>query len=330
MKTLLKNAREQKGLKTREVAQLLDIDQALISKFESGTRKPTKDQIQKLASLLDINFETLMIAWLKEKIIWEIGDEEFALKALKAAEAELLSRKEAVSKIISSQLEKLVLEIDQLKAKLKQSLPFNSFLIDKKLELNYNFESNHIEGNTLTFDEMRAVLDQGLTITGKTMREHLELINHQEAINHIKHLKQINSDINERELLAIHSLLLRGIPAETAGQWRPDANVKKNMDTFFHWYESHKKSVHPVILAAKSHSYLHQIQPFTIQNGCIARLFLNWILLQNGYCIANIKGDPENLKLYRNALESTNKEDFIQYIIQIQKESILDYMKLIG
>ena len=81
MKTLLKNAREKKGLKTREVAQLLGIDQALISKFESGSRKPTRDQVIKLASLLEIDLETIMVAWLKEKILYEIGQDEFALKA---------------------------------------------------------------------------------------------------------------------------------------------------------------------------------------------------------------------------------------------------------
>ena len=73
MKTLLKEARELKSLKTREVAQLLGIDQALISKFESGSRKPTKDQVIKLATLLEIDFETIMVSWLKEKIIHEIG-----------------------------------------------------------------------------------------------------------------------------------------------------------------------------------------------------------------------------------------------------------------
>lgn len=62
-----KNARK-KGLKTREVAQMLSIDQALISKFESGTRRPTKEQISKLYQLVEIDYETLMIAWLKEKI----------------------------------------------------------------------------------------------------------------------------------------------------------------------------------------------------------------------------------------------------------------------
>lgn len=86
MKSLIKNAREKKGLKTRELAHLLGIDQALISKFESGTRKPTKDQVVKLASLLEIDYETLMVAWLKEKILYEIGQDEFALKALQVAE----------------------------------------------------------------------------------------------------------------------------------------------------------------------------------------------------------------------------------------------------
>lgn len=89
MKTLLKLAREQKGLKTREVAQLLKIDQALISKFENGQRNPTKTQIIKLAQLLEIDLETLTTAWLKEKILQEVANEEFGLKALQAAEKEL-------------------------------------------------------------------------------------------------------------------------------------------------------------------------------------------------------------------------------------------------
>ena len=89
MKDLLKTARETKNLKTREVAQLLGIDQALISKFETGTRKPTKDQISKLAIILEIDYESLFIAWLKEKILYEIGTDEYALKALQVAEEQI-------------------------------------------------------------------------------------------------------------------------------------------------------------------------------------------------------------------------------------------------
>ncbi len=82
MKALIKNAREQKNLKIREVAQALGIDQALISKFENGNRKPTKEQITKLANFLQIDYETLMVAWLKERILYEIGDDDFAVKAM--------------------------------------------------------------------------------------------------------------------------------------------------------------------------------------------------------------------------------------------------------
>ena len=89
MKTLLKNAREQKGLKTREVALTLHIDQALISKFETGHRRPTRDQLLKLAALLEIDHETILVLWLKEKILDSIKGEELGLKALKAAEEKL-------------------------------------------------------------------------------------------------------------------------------------------------------------------------------------------------------------------------------------------------
>ena len=112
MKTLLKNAREQKGLKTREVAQLLGIDQALISKFENGSRKPTKDQVIKLASLLGIDFETLMIAWLKEKIIFEIGQDEFALKAMNMVREELENSYVAIKKTLPKNLLSILGEID--------------------------------------------------------------------------------------------------------------------------------------------------------------------------------------------------------------------------
>ena len=89
MKTLLKNAREQKGLKTREVALTLRIDQALISKFETGHRRPTREQLLKLAALLEIDHETILVLWLKEKILDSIKGEELGLKALKAAEEKL-------------------------------------------------------------------------------------------------------------------------------------------------------------------------------------------------------------------------------------------------
>ncbi len=114
MKALLKTAREQKGLKTREVSHLLNIDQALISKFESGLRTPTKKQIAQLSELLEIDFEILSIAWLKQKILNEIRDEAFGLKALKAAELELNPDSKTPNAI-----DQLFEEMDALKSKLE-------------------------------------------------------------------------------------------------------------------------------------------------------------------------------------------------------------------
>ncbi|WP_366183359.1 Fic family protein [Flavobacterium ovatum] len=349
MRTLLKTAREQKGLKTRELAQMMGIDQALVSKFESGTRKPTKDQVLKLSTILEISYETLMVAWLKEKILYEIGDDALALKALKEAEEEIKYLRSATNNIISKQLQVVLDEIDALKKKLDQFRQFDSYRIAQALELEYTFESNRIEGNTLTLRETDLVINEGLTISGKSMREHLEAINHQEAIAHIKHLMEKNSSLNEREVLSIHNLILRGINPEDAGRYRKKVQVMikgssylppqpymvaKDMEDFYIWYETHKNNLHPVVLAAEMHERLVTIHPFIDGNGRTSRLVMNLILLQHGYVIANIKGDYDNRMRYYQSLETAqtqnNKEDFLLFIAQIEKESLERYIGIIG
>lgn len=347
MKSLLKAAREQKGLKTREVSKELGIDQALISKFESGARKPTKEQIIKLAQFLEIDYETLMIAWLKEKILYEIGDDEFALKAISLAEQEIRYNK-TVSKLkISTTLEKILKEIDVLKAKLDNYRQYDSYRITQALELEYTFESNRIEGNTMTLRETDMVVNEGLTISGKSMREHLEAINHQEAIGFIKDLIQRNVSLNERDFLSIHNLILRGIIPEDAGRYRKvqvmikgsthmppqPYMVAKEIEDYFLWYEINKNRLHAVVLAAEMHERLVKIHPFIDGNGQTSRLIMNLILLQKGYLIANIKGDYENRMQYYQTLETAqtknNKEDFLLFIAQIEKQSLERYIEIL-
>jgi Fic family protein/DNA-binding XRE family transcriptional regulator len=348
MKTLLKNAREQKGLKTREVAQLLGIDQALISKFESGGRKPTREQVIKLASLLEIDLETIMVVWLKEKILYEIGEDEFALKALLVAEEEIRYQSKPSKKKLSTTLQKILDEIDTLKTKLDSFRQFDSYRITQALELEYTFESNRIEGNTMTLRETDLVINEGLTISGKSMREHLEVINHQEAIAYIKDLMQRNSSINEREVLSIHNLILRGIHPEDAGRYRKvqvmiqgssymppqPFLIAKEMEDFFIWYETNKSILHPIVLAAEIHERLVTIHPFIDGNGRTSRLVMNLVLLQHGYIIANIKGDYDTRMQYYQTLETAqtknNKEDFLLFIAQIEKESLERYLNIIG
>ena len=346
MKDLLKNARELKGLKTRELAQLLNIDQALISKYENGTRKPTKEQVVKLSQVLNIDYETLMVAWLKEKILYEIGNDDLAMKAMYMVQEERVEY-ELLAPKLSVKLETILNEIDVLKAKLEKFRQFDSFRIAQALELEYTFESNRIEGNTLTLRETDLVINEGLTISGKSMREHLEAINHVEAIGYIKQLMEHNFSFNEREVLSIHNLILRGIIPEDAGKYRkvqvmikgssfmpPQPYiVPKEMEDYFIWYETHKNRLHPIVLAAEMHEKLVTIHPFIDGNGRTSRLVMNLILLQHGYVIANIKGDYETRMKYYDALETAqtkgNNQDFLLFVATIEKECLERYLSII-
>jgi Fic family protein/plasmid maintenance system antidote protein VapI len=348
MRTLLKNAREQKNFKTRELAQLMQIDQALISKFENGTRKPTKEQILKLAQILEIDQDTLMIAWLKEKILYEIGSDDLTMRAMDLVREEIENSYAIQKRTISKNLQAILDEIDALKTKLNTFREFDSYKITQALELEYIFESNRIEGNTLTLRETDLVINEGLTVSGKSMREHLEAINHVEAIGYIKQLVDRNFNINERELLSVHNLILRGILPEDAGRYRkvqvmikgsshmpPQPYlVAKQMEDYFIWMDQQKNKLHPVVLAAELHERLVTIHPFIDGNGRTSRLVMNFILLQHGYVIANIKGDYETRMKYYQTLETAqtknNKEDFILFVAQIEKECLERYLSIIS
>jgi transcriptional regulator with XRE-family HTH domain len=82
---LLKSKRENKSLLLREVASMIDVDTALISKIEKGNRKPTREQIDKLAVALDIEHNKLLTLWLCEKVYEEVNGEEMAIDAIKLA-----------------------------------------------------------------------------------------------------------------------------------------------------------------------------------------------------------------------------------------------------
>lgn len=347
MKNLLKNARLQKGLKTKEVAQLLSIDQALISKFENGTRNPTKEQINKLASALDIDYELLMVAWLKEKIINEFGTDGYVLKAMNLVREDIENSYRISPKKQSKKIQLLLEECTKLKNEIDEFRNFDSFRIAQALELEYTFESNRIEGNTLTLRETDLVINEGLTISGKSMREHLEAINHVEAIQYIKELIDKHFAFNERELLSIHNLILRGIIPEDAGKYRrvqvmikgsefmppQPFLVAKEMEDYFIWYSENKNKLHPILLAAELHERLVTIHPFIDGNGRTSRLVMNLILLQSGYVIANIKGDYDTRMKYYQTLEKAqtknNKEEFLLFIAQTEKESLQRYLDII-
>ena len=157
-----------------------------------------------------------------------------------------------------------------------------------------------------------------------------------------------NNSLNERDLLSIHNLILRGIIPEDAGRYRKvqvmlqgsshmppqPLMVPQEMEEYFIWYEINKNKLHPVILAAEMHERLVTIHPFIDGNGRTSRLVMNLILMQKGYLIANIKGDYENRMQYYQSLETAqikkDKEDFLFFIAKIEKESLERYISIIG
>jgi len=326
MKSLLKDAREQKQLKTRELAQLAGIDQALISKFESGTRKPTKDQIIKLSQLLEIDYETLMVAWLKEKILYEIGDEDFALKALLLAEQEIQNHKKEISSSLQSTFKIILNEIEDLKNQIQSLNHFELRQITKTLELEFIYNNIYLNKNSLSLEETKSVINDGLKISGKSMKEHLEAVNFQESTIYIKDLGQKKMALNEKEIFSIHNLVFKGIKSESSGKFKNEPLITNEMNLFFNWFETNKNSLHPVILASEAHLRILEISPFENGNLQIANLILNWILLQNNYVYVSISANNSSKDEYFYILEEykTKKEKsiFINYILKMQKENL--------
>lgn len=218
---------------------------------------------------------------------------------------------------------KLLLQrVDVLKAKLDQHRDWQRNEILEALNIEYTYDSNRIEGNTLTLRETDLVIHKGLTIGGKPMNEHLEAINHYEAINFIRDLVKSDEPFNQHNLLSIHGLILQGIDRLNAGRFRqvpvmisgsqhtpPQPwQIDKLMEDYFLFYQQNRESLHPVILAAELHERLATIHSFIDGNGRTARLVMNLILLQSGYPIANISGETNARLAYYNTLEKCNLE----------------------
>jgi len=220
-------------------------------------------------------------------------------------------------------INELLHRVDTLKATLDQHRDWRSSEILEALHIEYTYDSNRIEGNTLTLRETDLVIHKGLTVGGKAMNEHLEAINHYEAINFIRDLIKADEPLNQYNLLSIHGLILHGIDRNNAGCFRqvpvmisgsqhipPQPwKIDKLMEEYFLFYQTEKEHTHPVILAAELHERLATIHPFIDGNGRTARLVMNLILLQAGYPIANISGEMQARIDYYSALEKCNLED---------------------
>jgi len=250
-------------------------------------------------------------------------------------------------------MQDLLLQIHQKKDKLERLRPLSNKQVKNlknvyDIQLTYN--SNAIEGSTLTYSETKLILNEGVTIGGKSMNEHLEAINHKEAITFIEELASINSkEITLVDIKNIHHIVLKGIDKLNAGSYRKQnvgvvkgngeihnfiepLKIEEKMDEFIQWL--HTNTIEePILLATLVHLKFVSIHPFIDGNGRTARLLMNLILLQNGYPQAIIK--VTNRVPYIQAVENyqqssdNNYNDFYQVVLQSVNNSLDLYSQIV-
>jgi filamentation induced by cAMP protein fic len=243
-------------------------------------------------------------------------------------------------------------EVDVLKEQLSALRPLPEEALKKiqdALDIEYTYESNRIEGNTLTLQETALVVNEGVTISGKSMREHLEAINHTEAISYIKDIAKQDIEISERTIKEIHALILHGIDRENAGRYRtvpvmisgsthmppqPYLIDKQMEDFILRFKQMEKEKVHPVLIAAYLHDELVRIHPFIDGNGRTSRLLMNLYLLRNGYVIITLKGSNDAKVSYYMALEKSHTEhlpeDFQKLVVEAEIAALQKYLSIMA
>jgi len=201
-----------------------------------------------------------------------------------------------------------------------------------RIELTYT--SNAIEGNTLTRQETALIVDEGITVEGKSLQEHLEAINHNKALDFVKTLAdKKRQDITEADILNIHQIILEKIDDTNAGRYRTvsvrlkgsetvlpnSVKVPELMKDFMTWLHADNND-HPVKIAADAHFKFVSIHPFIDGNGRTARLLMNLLLEQSGYTPAVIR--KEDRGIYIKSLEEAQTKNDLNNYYQCIYESV--------
>lgn len=239
-------------------------------------------------------------------------------------------------------------KVDQFKQKLDSFRPLAPEItsnLHEDLVLRWTYHSNAIEGNTFTLKETKVALE-GITIGGKTMREHFEVINHREAIFFVEDLVNQNEPLSEWQIKSIHQLILKNIDDKNAGAYRktnviisgadhlpPDAlQVESDMHRFVNWYQTDGASLHPVERAARVHADFVRIHPFVDGNGRTARLLMNLELMKSGFPPAVL---PVEKRLeYYEALDAAHTGNdygpFVTLVVTIAEAGFRPYWHALG
>lgn len=194
--------------------------------------------------------------------------------------------------------------------------------LDHYYKIGTTYSSNALEGNSLTITETKLLLEDGITVNGKPIRDCYEATGHAKAYDFMLEIARAPSlNITEDTICRLHHLFYHAIDESAAGQYRsgqvfitgteylpPEAEaVPALMAEFTAELNNKAATLHPVLLAAFAHRRLVDIHPFTDGNGRTARLLMNLILINKGYCIISI---PPVLR-----------HDYIQALIAAQREN---------
>ncbi len=224
--------------------------------------------------------------------------------------------------------------------------PFNQGALHKlqetfRVDMTYN--SNAIEGNSLSLSETKMVLEEGLTVGGKSLKEHLEVTNHSKAIDFVQSLVD-KPEIKEIDVLNLHAIILDRIDSQNAGYYRrgavrisgtdynpPNAaKVPKLMKEVYGLLNA--SGGEPIETAALIHQKFVDIHPFIDGNGRTARLLLNLYIMRNGYPPVIILR-AERKKYIRTIMQSRMGNDmtsFANFVAKAVERSLDIYLDSLG
>ncbi len=237
-------------------------------------------------------------------------------------------------------------KIDALRVKIDAHRPLDAHMIKQVREyfrIGMTYSSNALEGNSLTETETKIVIEDGMTIAGKPVKDHMEALGHSEAYDLLYRLAK-GQNITEADVKELHRLFCYRIDEKQAGKYRkrkviitgtdfippaPD-KIPELMKSFIAGIPEAKAKFHPVEFAAIIHKDLVTIHPFIDGNGRAARLLMNLALLQGGYLLAIIP--PVLRRDYLETLDKTHKGEntaFINFIAGVCYESAKEYLRLL-
>lgn len=214
---------------------------------------------------------------------------------------------------------------------------------EKDFELTFTHNSTAIEGNTLTLLETKVILEDGITVGGKQLREIYEVVNHKKAYQYVKRCLAENKPLNENIVKDIHEILMQNIiqggiyrnqevRISGAGHTPPSGNdMFIQIKNFYVDLEWKRKELNPIELAAWTHAEFVRIHPFTDGNGRTSRLIMNYQLMAEGFFPVSIA--KENRLRYYEALESyavnENLDKFANMIAELEEKQLEIYIGLI-